>query len=261
MPTTTIQTSDGCTIAVDSSGLPTGPTVVFSHFLGGSKKLFQSQAQALGNRFRVLAYDSRGHGASAAPAGPYSIELLGRDALAVIAAFKLDRVHFVGVSQGGMTGMWLASHHPEKVDRLVVANSTPFIPNKPIWDELAARALREGMDGIASAMIAGWLSAGFKAREPARTSEVVDEMRRMSAAGFAANCAVLRDVDLRTELPRIAAPTLVIAGADDGPRGAAAPVVASSVQRGTLAIIPEAAHLSHIENPADFNQRIAEFLS
>jgi 3-oxoadipate enol-lactonase len=157
--------------------------------------------------------------------------------------------------------MWLASHHPEKIDRLVVANSTPFIPNKPIWDELATRAQREGMDKIASSMIEGWLSAGFKEREPARTRQIVDEMRNMSATGFAANCAVLRDVDLRADLPRIAAPTLVIAGADDGPRGASAPVVASSVQRGTLAVIPEAAHLTHIENPAAFNKQITEFLS
>lgn len=255
-----IESFDGARLAVWASGPQHGPALVLSHYLGGSAEGWKPVAEALSDRFRVVRYDTRGHGASEAPPGPYDIAMLGRDVLAVIGALDLGRVHFAGVSQGGMAGMWLGVHHPEAVDRLVLANTTPFIPNKPVWDVNIARARAEGMDVIARETISGWLSETFKQRRPDAVAALIDTMRRMPVEGYAGACAVLRDVDLRQDLGRISSSTLVVAGADDGPRGAAAPVMASAVKDGRLVTIPDAAHLSHIENPTAFAAALMEHL-
>lgn len=258
---TMTESFDGCRLNVQSEGPSDAPVVMLSHHLGGSLQVWDVLAEALRNRVRIVRYDTRGQGSSEASDGPYSIEMLGRDALAVMAALNLQRVDFIGLSQGGMTGMWLAANHPEKIQRLVLANTTPFIPNKPIWDELIAKAQSQGMDDIAVSTLEGWLSPGFKVRDPAGVQALIETMRHMSPKGYAGNCAVLRDVDLRNRLSDIVCSTLVIGGAEDGSRGAAGPVMASGVRDGKLVIIERAAHLSAVENAQDFNRAIEEFLT
>jgi len=255
-----IESFDGCRIAVRSDRASTKPAALMSHHLGGSHAVFDALSAALSDRFRVIRYDTRGQGASEAAEGPYDVAMLGRDALAVLDALGLQRASFVGVSQGGMTGMWLAANHPDRIERLVLANTTPFIPNKSVWDELIAKAAAQGMEAIAETTITGWLSDGFKARSPAGAEAAIAVMRAMSPIGYAGNCAVLRDVDLREALLRIGSPTLVIGGAEDGPRGASAPVMAQAIPDARLVIIAGAAHLPVIENPDDFNAAVSEFL-
>ena len=256
-----IDSFDGTPLAVWRSGPQGAPPVLLSHYLGGSAEGWEPVARALEHRFRVVRYDTRGHGASGAPHGPYTIDMLGRDALAVIAGLGLGKTHVVGVSQGGMAAMWLGARQPEAVDRLVLANTAPFIPNKPVWDENIARARAEGMDDIAAQTIGSWLSEAFKREHPQQMARLVETMQRMPVEGYAGCAAVLRDVDLREDLGRIEAPALVIAGAEDGPRGAAAAAIAGAVQHGRLVTLPKAAHLSHIENPPAFAAAVLEHLA
>jgi 3-oxoadipate enol-lactonase len=255
-----ITSFDDTKIAVYDSGGPNRPAILFSHHMGGNAAFWNGQDEALRADFRIIRYDSRGHGASDAPPGPYTAAMLGRDAHAVLAALDIGQAHFVGISQGGMAGMWLAARHPEKVDRLVLANTTPFVPNKAPWDGLIARARAEGMAAIASETIGGWLSDGFKRREPAKVEAMVAVMAAMKVEGYAGACAMLRDVDLRPVLEQIEAPTLVIGGAEDGPRGAAGPLMAEAIPGATLQVLPGAAHLSAVENPAAFNRALREHL-
>jgi pimeloyl-ACP methyl ester carboxylesterase len=160
-----------------------------------------------------------------------------------------------------MSGMWLASEHPDRIGRLVLANTTPFIPNKPVWDELAPKAQAEGMAEIARSTITSWLSEGFRERAPEQVDVLVGHMAAMPVAGYVGNTKVLRDVDLREVLGRITAPTLVIGGAEDGPRGASLPVLTAAVQQGRSVVLSGAAHLSHLENPDGFNAALAEHLA
>ncbi len=258
---TMIKSFDGCRLNAVSEGPANAPALMLSHHLGGSLAFWDAQVQAFSSTFRIIRYDTRGQGASDAPDGPYSVEMLGKDALTIMDELQLARVHFAGLSQGAMAGMWLAANNPDKIERLVLANTTPFIPNKSMWDDLIATAHAKGMDDIARRTIENWLSDGFKARNPAQTQALIDCMRTMKVAGFAGNCAVLRDIDLRDRLDNIGCPTLVIGGAEDGPRGAAAPVLASGVRNGELVVIDHAAHLTAIENPNDFNRAMGEFLT
>ena len=255
-----IITSDGCRLNVVVDGPADGKPILLSHYLGGRLETFDGQLSALAGR-RVIRFDTRGHGASDAPPGDYSVAMLGADALAVLDALDITRADFVGVSQGGMTGMWLAANFPERIDRLVLANTTAFIPNKPVWDELAAQARADGMADIARSTITSWLSDGFREAAPAQVEMLIGHMATMAALGYIGNTRVLRDVDLRADLARIAAPTLVIGGAEDGPRGASVPIIAAGVRHGHSTILPHAAHLSHIENPAAFNDALAQHLN
>jgi len=253
-----IQCGD-CRLNVQVEGPGDGFPVILSHHIGGSLACFDAQMPALATR-RVVRFDTRGQGGSDAPEGPYSVDLLGHDVLAIMDALKIGSFDFVGVSQGGMTGMWLAAHHPERIRRLVLANTTPFIPNKPVWNDLADKARGEGMAGIARATIESWLSDSFRAEQPEEVERLVAIMAAMPVAGYAGNACVLRDIDLREVLHDIAAPTLVIGGAEDGPRGAAVPIIAGAVRAGRSEILSDAAHLTNVENPAAFNAAIAAHL-
>lgn len=252
--------NNGCRLNVTIDGPEDGAPIILSHYLGGRIETFDAQMPVLAGR-RVIRFDTRGHGSSDAPDGDYSVAMLGEDALAILDTLGLSQVDYVGVSQGGMTGMWLAAYHPERIGKLVLANTTPFIPNKPIWDQLASKAQAEGLADIAQDTITGWLSEGFRAREPAAVERLVGHMAAMSVAGYVGNTRVLRDVDLRDVLASIAAPTLVIGGAEDGPRGAAIPVITAAVQNGWSAVLPGAAHLSHLENAQAFNAELQRHLA
>jgi 3-oxoadipate enol-lactonase len=245
-------TSGDCRLNVLAEGPDDGFPVIFSHHIGGTIACFDAQVPALAGR-RVVRFDTRGQGASDAPEGEYSVEMLGRDVLAIMEALDIASADFVGVSQGGMTGMWLAANHPDRIRRLVLANTAPFIPNKQIWDDLAAKARAEGMADIARSTIESWLSDGFRAGQKNAVEQLVAAMADMPAVGYAGNTSVLRDVDLREALAAISAPTLVIGGAEDGPRGASVPVITRGVQDGRSIVLPNAAHLSNVENAPAFN--------
>ena len=237
------------------------PVVVLSHSLGTTLGMWDPQMPALAERFRVLRYDSRGHGESAVTPGPYTIARLGRDVIALLDGLGIQRVSFCGLSMGGMVGMWLGAHAPERVEKLVLCNTAARIGSPEFWDSRIENIRRSGMEPIATAVLGRWFTPGFHERSP----DTIRGMRRMLVEtppeGYAACCAAIRDADLREVLPRIQARTLVIAGTHD----AATPpadgrFVAEKVQ-GARYVELAAAHLSNIEAAARFTADVVAFLS
>jgi len=255
--------SDGTPIAYRLEGCAEAPAIVFSHSLGVTSDTWDPQVAALGDSFRIVRYDARGHGRSGAPAAEYDIGLVGRDALAVMDAAGMDAAHFVGLSMGGMVGMWIGIHAPARLGRLVLANTTPRIPlPREAWNQRIAAASSEGLAAIAVQTVDSWLSDEFKSRDPRGREAIVSTMRAMSSASYAGTCAVLREADQRGEIGRIAAPTLVITGAGDvSTPPAAAEALAAAIPGARAAVIPGAGHLSNVERPEDFSRLIREFLA
>src|SRR5918997_5078134 len=235
--------------------------LVLSNSLGTTLAMWDEQAPALSERFRLLRYDHRGHGGSRVPPGPYKIEDLGRDVLVLLDRLEVGRFSFCGLSIGGMVGMWLAGEAPERVERLVVCcTSARFAPDA--YDTRARTVRAEGMSAIADAVVERWFTPAFHTSRP----DVVEWARRMlldtPAEGYAACCEAVRDAELSGSLGAISAPTLVIAGADDP---AAPPeeaeLIGDSIPGASLEVIPDAAHLANMEVPEAITQAILDHLS
>jgi len=257
-----VESFDGAKLNVKTEGPDGAPAVLLLHCLGGDLGVWDGVVPELAKGFKVIRYDARGHGRSDAPAGEYSVEMMAKDALAVLDASGVGKAHVVGLSMGGMIGMWLAAHAADRVERLVIANSTAHIPATEMLNGWIKTARDGGHQGLAEPIITGWLSSGFKAANPEKTRELVDTMRNMTVDGFAGSVAVLRDSDRRPDLPLIKAPTLIIAGIEDGPRGeGAAAAMAENITGATRANLPDAAHLSPAENPAAFSSAVLAHLA
>ncbi len=230
----------------DLSGPPDAPVLVLGSSLGTTGAMWEPQLPALERHFRVLRYDHRGHGASPVPPGPYTIDDLGGDVLALLDALGLETVSYAGLSLGGMVGMWLAATAPERVDRLVLCCTSARFDSAQPWLDRAGAVRSGGTASIAAQVVARWFT-------PALADEALIEraLAWMAAApddGYAACCDALAALDLRPLLPAITAPTLVIAGADDlaipVEHGAA---IAAAIPDARLAVVPGAAHLANIE--------------
>lgn len=254
--------ADGARIHWRVDGPVSADAVLFSHSLGVTLDTWAAQARTLDSRWRVVRYDARGHGRSDAPGGPYDLAMLAADALAVLDAAGAATAHMVGLSMGGMVGMWLAVNRPDRVGRLVLANTTAHIPLRDMWNSRIETALSTGMDGIASATLRRWVGERFKTTQPEAFAAMAETMRKMSPAGYAGCCAALRDADLRTTVGAIAAPTLVLTGAaDEAITPAVAEALAASIPGARCTIVPDAGHLSNIEQPEAFNTLIRSFLA
>jgi 3-oxoadipate enol-lactonase len=240
----------------------TGSTpLVLSNPLGTSFEVWEPQMPTLSARFRVIRYDNRGHGQSQVTPGPYSIEQLASDALAVMDDAGVSHAHFCGLSMGGIVGMWIAIHAPQRIGRLVVANAAAKIGTAETWDARIEAVRNGGTQAIAPAIVARWFTTALLERPTPMVSKVRATLERMSADGYAAACAAVRDADLRYMLGRIHAPTLVIAGADD---------LTTTPDDGHYLVdhIPNAryvelpaAHLSNIQAARAFTQALLQFLT
>ena len=237
-------------------------TVVLSNSLGSTPAMWDPQFPALASRFQVVRYDHRGHGRSPVPAGPYELADLGADVIAMLDRLSLERVHWCGLSLGGMVGMWMAINAPERIDRLVLCCTSARLGPPQMWVDRAATVRAHGVEAIADAGIERWLSPGFIEREP----EVAAGIRAMLAAtpaeGYAACCGVIERMDQVPQLGEIRAPTLVIAAADDP---ATPPehgeLIARSVPGARLEIVQGARHLATIEQPEAMTELILGHLA
>lgn len=251
---------DGCRIAWRFDGREDAPVLMLSNSLGTTMDMWAPQMAAWTQRFRVLRYDSRGHGASDSPPGAYSIDRLGRDAIELLDALGLEHVHFCGLSKGGMVGQWLAARAPDRLDRLVLANTAAYMAPPSGWQARIEGILRDGMAPLAEASIARWFTPEF----PVRAPEAVEPIRAMllanNPAGYAGCCAAIRDMDQRPMASLNPVSTLVIAGALDPSTSVAdGEFLATSAHQGELAIL-SAAHLSNVECPAVFADAVVAFL-
>jgi 3-oxoadipate enol-lactonase len=228
-------------------GPPAAPALVLAASLGTTADMWQPQLAALSRSWRVVRYDQRGHGASPVPAGPYRIDDLGQDLLALLDRLGLSRVDFAGLSLGGMVGMWLAAHAPDRVHRLALLCTSARLGPSGAWQERAATARANGTAAIADMMMGRWFTPGFRQRNP----EVVTWARAMltgtPAEGYAACCEAIAAMDLEAALCRIHAPVLVVAGTADHatPVGHAERIVAG-IPGARLAVV-DAAHLASVE--------------
>jgi 3-oxoadipate enol-lactonase len=236
------------------------PTVVLSNSLGTDMGMWEDQAYRLARHFHVLRYDTRGHGASASPAGPYTLELLGRDVLALLDMLAIERAHFVGLSMGGAIGQWLGVHAPDRLRRLVLANTAARIGTPEGWRARAAAVRASGMDEIAAGSPGRWFTPAFVQAQPDLIGAMQAGLRQADPEGYAACCDALAEADLRDAIGRIPVPTLLIAGAADPVTTVEdARFMQSAISGATLATVP-ASHLSNIEAPELFVETVEAFL-
>jgi len=226
------------------------PAVVLFPSLGSTLELWEPQVAALAEHFRVVRVDPRGHGGSPVPQGPYSIDDIGGDVVALLDRLGIERAHVVGVSLGGMVAMWLAAHAPERVERLALICTSAYLPPATNWIERAETVRAKGTGSIADVAVGRWFTEGFRAREPERVAAAVAMLEATPDEGYAACCEAIAGMDLREDLPRITADTLVIAGADDPATPPShAEAIVGSVPGARLQIVPDAAHLATLEQP------------
>lgn len=235
-------------------------TLVLSNSLGTNLSLWEPQLPAFSKDFRVLRYDSRGHGQTSATPGEYSVELLARDVLRLLDALKLDRVHFCGLSIGGMTGMWLAANAPERLNKLILCNTAPKIGNADAWNARIKTVRESGTKSVSDAVVERWFTPDFLAKNPDVVAKAKSMIEGTTTDGYAGSCAAVRDFDFWAKVGEIKAPTLVIAGTHDA---AVPPPEAQKLAHaipGALYTKLSAAHISNIEDAASFTAGVSAFL-
>jgi 3-oxoadipate enol-lactonase len=252
--------SDGCELAYSVEGVEGRPFLLLSNSLGTSADMWADQMPSLAAAFRVIRYDTRGHGRSGAPSGEYSIEQLGRDALAVLDRAGAARAHICGLSLGGVTGMWLGVHAAERVESLVLACTAAKIGTVEMWNQRIRQVLEAGMPSIADAVIGRWFSHAFATGSPGRVASFRSMLTSTPPQGYAGCCAALRAADLREDIPRIEAPTLVISGASDPATPPAEGRAIEARINGAEMVVLDASHLANVEQPERFTQAIVEFV-
>ena len=229
-------------------GPPDAPVVVLAGSLGSTLEMWDPQVPALTEHFRVVRYDARGHGRSPVPTGPYAIDDLVDDALALLDRLGVERAHVVGLSLGAMTAMRLATRAPHRVDRLALLCTSAKFPSPTAWAERGAAVRAGGTAAVADAVVERWFTAGLRAADPALVQRHRDMIAATPTEGYASCCTALEQLDLLADLPRIAAPTLVIAGADDP---ATPPehleTIAHGIPGARLLVLQQAAHLANVE--------------
>jgi 3-oxoadipate enol-lactonase len=252
---------DGCRLIYRVDGNPHAPALMFSNSLGTTHELWSAQVAGLASAFRVILYDTRGHGGSDAPKGPYTLEMLGLDALAILDAAGAPRAHVCGLSLGGLTAMWLGVHAPDRLESLILASTAARIGNALLWQERIELVKSSGLQPLAKAAMDRWFTGAFRAAHP----DIIDRYRQMlescPADGYVSCCAVLRDADLRGEIGGIAVPALVIAGTHDP---VTLPADADEIRtriHNARVVLLDAAHLANVEQAAAFNDRVLAFIN
>ncbi|MBP9960868.1 3-oxoadipate enol-lactonase [Pseudomonas defluvii] len=257
-----VQLADGV-LNYQLDGPEGAPVLVLSNSLGTNLHMWDTQLPALTAHFRVLRYDTRGHGQSLVTEGPYSIEQLGRDVLALLDALQIERAHFCGLSMGGLIGQWLGINAGHRLNRLIVCNTAAKIATPEVWNPRIETVLRDGqaaMVGLRDASIERWFTPAYAASHPDQAKRITDMLAATSPQGYAANCAAVRDADFRDQLGEIKVPMLVISGSADAvtpPSGGL--FIRDNVEGAEYAEF-HAAHLSNVEVGEPFSRRVIDFL-
>jgi 3-oxoadipate enol-lactonase len=239
------------------------PVVTLSHSLATDLSMWDPQAAALARRYRVLRYDTRGHGGTDAPAGAYSLDQLAADARDLLTALGIARTHWVGLSMGGMIGQTLALSTPKMLQSLGLCDTSSRVPPeaKPLWDERIATAETKGMEPHVEPTIARWFTPKFVESRPDVVNLVRDMIRRTSPRGYAGCCHAIRALDLTDRLSAVTLPTLIIVGAQDvGTPVAASKAIQERIKGSELVVLDPASHLSNLEQPDAFTQALQKFL-
>ncbi len=251
--------SSGARISYTAEGPPDRPALLFINSIGTTRALWQAQLPALVGTYRVIRYDARGHGSSAVPAGNYSIELLARDALAILDAENVKQAHICGISLGGITAMWLGVHAADRVSSLVLANTAARIGSLQSWTDRIALVQERGMTGVAELAMKTWFSPSFHQRRPDIVASFKAMVESCPPTGYLGCCAALRDEDLREAISKITCPVLAIAGHTDVPTPPEALAFIHQQIKGSKMLTLDAAHLSNVEQADAFTSALMGF--
>lgn len=255
-------TANGLKIAYRFDGPADAPVLVLSNSLMSTHRMWDPQMTAFTARYRVLRYDTRGHGATETTEGPYSIDLLARDAAALIEALGLGPVHFLGLSMGGMIAQRLAVDRPELVLSLMLCDTASEMPTPAMWNDRIAIAQAHGTEGLLRGTIQRWFTPAFLDHSPAAVGFVEGMIRDTGGPGYIGCASAVRDMSQTAILKDIRHPTLVLVGAQDPAcTPAQALVLHENIANSHHIVIDDAAHLANIEKPLAFNAAILDFLA
>ena len=254
--------ANGIDICYRLEGPANAPVVMFSKSLLTDLGMWDMQVEALAAGLRMLRYDTRGHGGSGASDGAYTIDLLADDALALLDALRIERAHFVGLSLGGMIAQRVAARRHERIAKLVLCDTACHMPPESAWNDRIALARSKGTAAFIGPMTERWLTAPFRAANPAVLDRLGAMIARTSVAGLVGCASAIRDMNQHDILARIAAPTLVVVGEHDvGTPVAAARVLRDAIAGARMTIVADAGHLPNIEHPVAFNRVLVDFLA
>jgi 3-oxoadipate enol-lactonase len=256
-----IAQSNGCPIHYEVEGDANKPVLMFCNSLGTNLHMWDGQMPAALKQFRVVRYDRRGHGKSGVPAGPYTMEMLGRDALAVLDAAKVEKTNWCGLSMGGMVGMWLGANAPQRVNRLILSNTAAYFPDKEIWNGRIKTVQEKGLQAVVQGTLERWFTAPFREREPQKVKAIADMFLATKPEGYIACGQAVRDMDHREIIKTIKAPTMVIAGKQDA---GTTPEMGEYIHKniaGSRLTLFDAAHIANIECGDAYTQAVLGFLT
>lgn len=252
--------SSGCSLHVEVEGPESAPALMLCNSLGTTLQMWDPQVAPFTRKFRLVRYDRRGHGKSGVTKGPYTMEMLGRDALAIMDGLGLQKVNWCGLSMGGMVGQWLGANAPDRIERLVLSNTHYYYPDKTFWRERIKTVSAKGLAAMVGPNMERWFTEDFRRREPKVVAWMSEVFISTPLEGYLACCAAVRDMDHRELLSKISAPTLVIAGRYDNATPIdAAEFIRSHIPGASLTVL-DAAHISNIEQAGDFSAEVLGFL-
>ena len=254
--------ADGCPINYEVEGPQTAPVLFLSNSIATNLHMWDDQVPLLSKQLRLVRYDRRGHGKSGAPKGAYSMERFGRDVLAIADSMGVKKFNWCGLSLGGMVGQWLGANAPDRLDKLIVSNTHFYYADKAPWNDRIKLVGEKGMAPLADPMMERWFTPEFRARTPEKVARVRAMLLATPADGFIGSCHAARDMDFRESNKRIGAPTLVMVGAKDGATIPAwGEAIVAQIKGAKLAIIPDAAHISNVEQPKIYADNVLKFLT
>ena len=250
-------------IEIDYTVEGQGQWVVMSHSLGCDQSMWDEQARLLKARYRVLRFDTRGHGGSDAPDGAYTLDMLSEDLLGLLDGLSAEAPHFIGLSMGGMIGMTFALKYPKRLRSLALCDTTSRIPAEagPIWEGRIKIAAEQGMEPLVEPTLQRWFTEPFyKANKPMMT-RVGQMIRNTTTSGYIGCCGAISKINLTDRLGAITCPVQVVVGEQDvGTPVAMSRAIHEAISGSELVVIASASHLSNLEQPAKFNESVAGFL-
>jgi 3-oxoadipate enol-lactonase len=255
-----IKVDDGCIIHAELEGPERAPVLMLSNSLGTDLHMWDEQVGPFTAQFQLLRYDRRGHGKSGVPKGPYSMERLGRDVLGVLDGLGIQKINWCGLSMGGMVGMWLGANAPERVDKLVLSNTSSFFPDKTMWEGRIKMVRDKGLEAIVDANMERWFSKAFRERAPQAMTKMRGMFLGTKVDGYVGCGEAIRDMDHRPLLSKISAATLVIAGRHDPATPLEANEFICEHIPDARIVVLDAAHISNLEQPQAYANAVLGFL-